>query len=384
MLDIHRTSTCPGTISVARQMEGMLSTARAERGGSSNSKRDTLLSTWPVTIGYGAGEGTLPWAIDNANKGNGPDTIDIQVSDITLNSAVPNLSDTTGLTQIKAHEGTSPTVARGSDPLTPEFRIFTIDAGVKAELDGLTVTGGLADQGGGINNQGDLTVTNCIVSGNNAGPWGTVGGGIYNGGTLAIVGGRIDNNNAGISGGGVYNHGTLTVSGCSFDGNGAYDGGGLANYDGADAKIVFSTFAGNNTGAYGGAIRNASSATLTVDSCILKGNTAGATGGAILNGFDNPDSVASVVISSCTIEGNHRLGLRRRRHLQRQHCSRSPPRTIDGNSADRGGGIFTWGRLGRSTPAPSSAIPPSMGGVAMAAGSMVVGRRTDHLLHHRR
>ena len=121
------------------------------------------MSILPVTSTYDSGDNahpgdnTLRWAIEKANDNNGDDTIDIQVTGtITLKSALPDLSDTTpGVTEINGPGAASLTVARSSDPGTPDFRIFTVDAGVKAKLDGLTITGGLADQGGGINNQGD-------------------------------------------------------------------------------------------------------------------------------------------------------------------------------------------------------------------------------------
>ena len=114
-----------------------------------------------------SGDGTLRWAIDQANANNGDDTIDIQVTGtITLKSALPDLSDTTGLTEIKGLGAASLTVARSSDPGTPDFRIFTVDAGVKAKLDGLTITGGRADRGRWHLQPGDLTIIGCTISGN--------------------------------------------------------------------------------------------------------------------------------------------------------------------------------------------------------------------------
>src|SRR5207237_2778690 len=49
-------------------------------------------------------------------------------------------------------------------------RAFQIDSGVTATLTGLAVTGGYAvgDNGGGIDNHGTLTLTNCALSGNGA------------------------------------------------------------------------------------------------------------------------------------------------------------------------------------------------------------------------
>ena len=96
----------------------------------------TLLSILSVTSTYDSGDNanpgdnTLRWAIEKANDNNGDDTIDIQVTGtITLKSALPDLNDTTGVTEINGPGAASLTVARSTDPGTPEFRIFTVDAG---------------------------------------------------------------------------------------------------------------------------------------------------------------------------------------------------------------------------------------------------------------
>ena len=46
--------------------------------------------------------------------------------------------------------------------------VFQVDAGVTATLSGLTITDGLALAGGGIENVGTVTLTNCTISGNTA------------------------------------------------------------------------------------------------------------------------------------------------------------------------------------------------------------------------
>ena len=83
----------------------------------------TLLSTWPVTSLDDTGDSTLRWTIDQANAIKGDDTVDIQVTGtISLKSALPDLNDTTGLTEIKGLGASALTVARSSDPGTPDFR----------------------------------------------------------------------------------------------------------------------------------------------------------------------------------------------------------------------------------------------------------------------
>jgi hypothetical protein len=95
-----------------------------------------------------------------------------------------------------------------------------------AHLAGLTVTGGESfGLGGGISNAAELTLTDCVVSGNSA----QDGGGIYNavgsGETLlALVGCTISENTAHREtnnghGGGIYNLGVVTRTNTTISGN---------------------------------------------------------------------------------------------------------------------------------------------------------------------
>src|SRR5262245_20490130 len=123
-----------------------------------------LLSTFTVNslgdTGTGIGTtGDLRYCITQANATTGDNTINFSVTGtITLNSALPDLSNTTGLTDIEGPGSDSLTVARSSAAGTPRFRIFTVDTNVEVQLVGLTITGGLDDRGGGMYNAGTLTV----------------------------------------------------------------------------------------------------------------------------------------------------------------------------------------------------------------------------------
>jgi hypothetical protein len=143
-------------------------------------------------------------------------------------------------------------------------------------LAGNTASGTGGGEGGGVNNwHGMLTLTDCTLSGNSAGDQ---GGGIVNdGGTVAISGGAISSNSA-RAGGGIYNAGTMTISnGCKlFENTAAYYGGAILNY----------------------------TSHLTIDNCNLSDNSAGDYGGAICNdGLNGPNS-NTVTVSGCTITGN--------------------------------------------------------------------------------
>jgi hypothetical protein len=130
--------------------------------------------------------------------------------------------------------------------------------------------------GGGIHNQGTLTLNHSTVSGNHAAYGGGIfnyysvltlnnstlsgnsavvhGGGIYNQfGTLTLNHSTLSGNSAALGGGGIYNekgtltlnHSTLTANIADSDSNGSGDGGGVYNWDGT---LIFknSLVAGND------------------------------------------------------------------------------------------------------------------------------------------
>lgn len=154
--------------------------------------------------------------------------------------------------------------------------IFTVNGGIAVSLSSLTIAGGQSESdGGGIANNGTLSVQNCAFSGNNAGGR---GGAIANSGTLSVVGSTFTGNHAG-QGGGIYNGSgmTLTVVNSTLSGNTATgQGGGIA--DDGGATVTAATFTGN-TATDGGGIAKVPSATGLVTRIIAAGNTA----------TDNPD-----------------------------------------------------------------------------------------------
>ena len=153
------------------------------------------------------------------------------------------------------------------------FRNF----GAMVELRGLTVTGGSGGGarvvvdgvashkttgpwtvGGGIWNQGTLSLTNCTVSGNTTD---IIGGGIYNDATLTLADSTVSENIAG-DGGGIYNNGTLTLTNSTVSGNTAWAGGGLGGGEGVNLystlTLINSTVSGNTArSGEGGGILNA-------------------------------------------------------------------------------------------------------------------------------
>ncbi len=338
MRDIHRSAT---TWLARRTERG--STARPPHR--SHRRRLTLeplegrallsLTTWTVNslgdTGTGSGtSGDLRYVITQADQTTGDNTINFAViGTITLYSALPDLSNTTGVMDIEGPGASSLTVARSSALGTPDFGIFTVDANVQAQLAGLTITGGLDGSGGGIDNDGALTVSNSTIANNSAtdsygGPG--IGGGIYNAATL--IGGRIYNagtltisnstiaNNSSFSngvidfgGGGIFTFGTLTVSNSTIENNsarGTYGSGGGIDDNAGTLTVSNSTIANNSTGGAGGGIFTwfgSGTGALTVSNSTIANNSA--TGG-LGGGMSINEGTATVTNS--TIANNSDVG----------------------------------------------------------------------------
>jgi hypothetical protein len=151
--------------------------------------------------------------------------------------------------------------------------VFNIPTAVTASVSGITIENGdnSVGSGGGIYNEGTVTLTRSTVSNNEAGS-GQSGGGIANnGGTVTIASSTISHNTAGIDGGGIESSGPVTVSDSNVSNNMASgNGGGFEN--GSTLNITNSTISGNSDGGGGGAIFTIGG-TVNVSNSTLSGNS---------------------------------------------------------------------------------------------------------------
>jgi CSLREA domain-containing protein len=181
-------------------------------------------------------------------------------------------------------------------------QVFSVSPAASVTLGQLTIIGGNASLGGGIQNAGTLMLTNSTVTASVAA---SNGGGIYNqqGGTLTLAGTTVSQNVAGRDGGGIANNGgTVQLSLSTVSGNKASQaGGGIVNFFGT-VSISQSTIAGNAASGKnsegGGGIANGDG-TLTVDKSTISGNStnSGTGASAIFN-------ILTTSVSNSTISGN--------------------------------------------------------------------------------
>ena len=197
-------------------------------------------------VGTGTPESCTEAALDAALAGGGLVTFDCGPGQAIIEIGTKTIASDTAI------DGGGDIIISGGEN---RVKAFIVSQGVTFTVNQLTIAN--ADNskdgfGGGISNEGTLTVTNSAFTGN-----------------LAFDGGGIFN----------YPNGTVTVTNCSFAANGARGAGGGAIYNGGMLTVTSSTFSGNGGGSFG-AIANAG--TLTVLSSTFTGNSANF-GGAIAN-----------------------------------------------------------------------------------------------------
>lgn len=175
--------------------------------------------------------------------------------------------------------------------------VFTINSGVSATLKYLTITNGsTTNDGGGIVNYGNLTVSHCYIIHNTA----DGGGGICNNGGTVTVAGSYISSNSGDIGGGILNvfslsatHSTMTLTGCHISNNTATSAGG-GIYNNVAYLTMKNSYIYSNTATIGGGIFN-HDGNLIVSGCDFGMNKAtGATdsdGNAILNGSNSSKTI---------------------------------------------------------------------------------------------
>ena len=197
---------------------------------------------------FSPGDLSLREAIELTNATAGADTITfapgLAGSTITLTLGELVITDNVELT------GQQITLdAKGGS------RVLWVQSGVAATIRNLSITGGNAADGGGVFNEGQVTVVNTTISGNTA--TGTYGGGIYSlHGAVTIENSTIADNTSNAHAGGIANlGGTLTVVNSTIADNTAKDfGGGIVNWLDSTLNMTNSTIACNTADSDGDGI----------------------------------------------------------------------------------------------------------------------------------
>jgi len=280
-------------------------------------------------------------------------------------------------------------------------RVFSVPEGVTAELIGLTVTNGRRtdENGGGLRNDGTLTLQNSTVSGSSTGDDRDCrtddlallcleGGGIWNAGTLTMMnsvvsessahfGGGLANRGGNLTlidsdvrtssaagcrgvgtvvcsgGGGIWNSGTLTMRNSTVSGNTADWGGGI--YNRGAPTLINSSVLGNSAGFDGGGLLNFE--TLTLIDSTVGDNMAGQSGGGIAN------EAGSLEVTSSTLSGNTAAAAGGGIFNPAGAAAELLNTTVSTNTADTGGGMYTGGDVLIASSTMAGNVAPTAGAI---------------------
>jgi len=249
--------------------------------------------------------GSLRSAIEQTNSAAGADTITfapaLAGATITLGgSSLPDVSEDLTI------NGPAARITLDGDESS---RIFRFLAATTNSLSNLNITRGYdGETGGGIYNDGALSLTNCTLS----------------------------NNKAYYSGGGIYSNGSLALTDCTIANNSTvlYYGGGILSND-LSLTLMRCTFTGNYAGDEGGALKTYNDDGIsTITNCLFTGNAAGSSGGGIAASYG-----LSATLTDCTFVNNTAvLG----GAVITSVDFRATGCTFIGNSAESGGGIYNY------------------------------------------
>jgi len=211
------------------------------------------------------GDCSLREAVKNANACEGTQTINLPAGSyvLTIDGDNEDLAETGDLDitdDLIINGSGAPSINGGIE------RAFHIHNGVTAELNALSVTGGDTILGGGLINEGDLTLSAFICNDN----------------SVAIPPGGMGD----ARGGCIFNAGSLNILGGQFLNNSARYGGAIYNLDNATATMENTGFIGNQADSNGGALWIGVDAEVSMDWGTIDGNIAGLDGGAIWNHGD--------------------------------------------------------------------------------------------------
>ncbi len=258
---------------------------------------DSTADTSDVNLGNGicadlSGLCTLRAAVQETNALAGSDSIVLDTNTYTLTGLsgedLAVFGDLDILDDLTiTGTGTTNTVIDGGSV----DRIFDIDTGVVVTISDLTIRGGnvAGESGGGIRNDGTLSLDNTTITANVSG---VDGGAILNLDTLTLLESTVSGNDTSGDGGGIFNdNGLLTVTRSTVSGNDATgagsNGGGIYNANGSSLTTTNSTITNNTATASGGGIFNSSGATATSTNDTISNNSASLNNGG---GISNNDT----------------------------------------------------------------------------------------------
>jgi uncharacterized repeat protein (TIGR01451 family)/CSLREA domain-containing protein len=230
-----------------------------------------------------SGACTLRAAIQEANALGGANTINVPAGTYLLAAAhtFGPLTISSNITLAGAGSATTTIDANGGFSIN-DPPVVQVQSGATATISGLTLTGahriGPA-AGGGVANDGTLTLDGVTVTGNGVAGTGGAAGGIANSGSLTITNSVIANNGAKFIGG-ISSAGPLMISNTTIANNTASPGVGSTGETpggifASNNTVLTNVTVANNSGSVGGVFAAGS---MTITNSTISGNTSGCPG----------------------------------------------------------------------------------------------------------
>jgi parallel beta-helix repeat protein len=306
--------------------------------------------------------GSLRDAVRLANMGSGGDTIDF---DDRLSGQTIRMSPTRGMVTL-SKSVTITAAGLASKPIIDggyggggTFTEFAVSTGVTVTMNHLTLTNARGGRfGGAITSQGNLALTDCLLSNNTAyDPSGSAGGGVYAGsGSLTVNHCQLTGNTASAGSAIETDSGTVTITNTTVSANfgsvAAIQCSGTVMLTGCSVvnnneeglfcssavTLTDTTVSGNTaTGlqADGGGMTVSGLVTLT--QCTISDNKCSQNGGGIAMG------AGRLTLTDCTVAGNSAANqagaIINRGELQLSNC------TVSGNTAAGTAGLYNDNRM---------------------------------------
>ncbi len=206
-------------------------------------------------------------------------------------------------------------------------------------IEGFTITGGSANEGGGMYNEDSSpTVTNCTFSGNTSKNGGGMCNRSNNSSSPTVTDCAFSSNTASSFGGGMCNWSSSPiVTNCTFSDNAAEDyyGGGMYNNGTSSQTIANCTFSGN-TSKSGGGMYNKGNSSQTITNCTFNGNIGEDNGGGMCNWSSSP------TVTNCMFSDNNKPDSYGGGMYNHESSPTVINCTFSRNDAYSGGGICNW------------------------------------------
>lgn len=167
-------------------------------------------------------------------------------------------------------------------------RVLSVATGRTATISGVTLRNGLRTNGGaggGLANDGNLTLDSSTVTGNQTSGNFAEGGGIFSSHAMTVTNSTIGPNNLSFNGGGIFIFdGIFTLDRSTVYGNSADSGAGIFNAAASNLYLINSTISQNTADTNGGGLynvdtANAYNATIVFNGADTDRNSSPAAGG---------------------------------------------------------------------------------------------------------